>query len=250
MAAVEARVEAVVEAVLDAGLRASLEGGASEGAVRCCTAAREAGLLTHTAGGYMVKVRPDYYALSLPERLSCVGGESTEQLCKCLILENTRRKPLSGDEAAEAAAEAEANAGDEVTAGPPENPRFVCVVFQYRRKLDANKVADVVRSWAEERAPGKRSYNMRLAKRDANDRLSGYAHNGVVPLGMRCRDMRVLVSHHCLNLPGGTFFMGGGDVDVKLKSNVQRFVQATHAQVADITADTLMTDLLAAEGAD
>jgi len=231
-------VARAVEPNLRALLPSSGNAGVSDGVVRCCSAARAAGLLTHEAGGRIVKVRPDYYELSLPGRLSCVGGESTEELCKCLILENTRRKPLKGDEDAE---EAGGGEGD-VSAGPRENPRFVCVVFQYRRRLDAAKVGMLVRGWGGDRAPAKKCYNMRLAKPDANDALSGYAHNGVVPLGMRCRDMRVIVSHHITELPGGCLFMGAGDVDVKLKSDVRRFIEATGAEVEDITGEGLLTD--------
>mmetsp|Transcript_135155 Transcript_135155/g.252684 ORF Transcript_135155/g.252684 Transcript_135155/m.252684 type:complete len:92 (-) Transcript_135155:17-292(-) len=82
---------------------------------------------------------------------------------------------------------------------------------------------------------GRKQYNFRLVDEATNDRLSGYPHNAVTPLAMAA-DMPVVISDKILELADGTFWLGGGHVDLKMRVEAKNFVEIFAAASADITA--------------
>lgn len=54
---------------------------------------------------------------------------------------------------------------------------------------------------------------------DVSDQLSGYTHNAVTPIGMTT-PVPLLLSHKLKNLPDGQMWLGGGEVDLKMRVDV------------------------------
>ena len=103
-------------------------------------------------------------------------GAATAQLCKAMIMENTKVVDLT--------AEAAAAQG---------RVKYACVVLQYDGpKLNKEKMTHLVRKM-EGKAVGKKQYNMRMVSEEANLTLSGFEHNAVTPIGMAQR-MPIIVS--------------------------------------------------------
>ena len=153
------------------------------------------------------RVRGDYYDQELAWRRDVLGAATTAQLCKAMIMENTKLVDLT--------AEAAAAQG---------RVKYACVVLQYDGpKLNKEKMTDFVRKMEGKAAVGKKQYNMRMVSEEANLALSGFEHNAVTPVGMAQR-MPIIVS-----APLAAFeemWLGAGEVDLKLKVNVQQFVAA------------------------
>ena len=153
------------------------------------------------------RVRGDYYDQELAWRRDVLGAATTAQLCKAMIMENTKLVDLT--------AEAAAAQG---------RVKYACVVLQYDGpKLNKEKMTDLVRKMEGKAAVGKKQYNMRMVSEEANLTLSGFEHNAVTPVGMAQR-MPIIVS-----APLAAFeemWLGAGEVDLKLKVNVQQFVAA------------------------
>ena len=120
--------------------------------------------------------------------------------------------------------------------------KYICVVLQYAgAKLQKEKLTDVVRRMEGKNAVGKKQYSIRMVAQDVSDALSGFAHNAVTPLGMT-HPLPVLLSHHLKTLPDGQLWLGGGEVDLKLRFDVAelagKFAPAGRPlEFADVTED-------------
>lgn len=64
--------------------------------------------------------------------------------------------------------------------------------------------------------------------------MSGFEHNAVTPLGLRTPNMPVLIHSAITRLPGGHFWLGGGEVDLKLRFDTSSFLEHFKPVVADI----------------
>ncbi|KAK9785348.1 hypothetical protein WJX73_010804 [Symbiochloris irregularis] len=157
----------------------------------------------------------DYYDQPLEYRRQQLGAESIHQLCKSLVLENTKVR----------------NADPE----SPHSVRYFCVVIQYAAKLHAEKVRTFLHQQAAG-AVGRKQFNMRLAAEDEVQQLTGYGHNAVTPIGM-ATPLPVLLSHRIANLQPDFFWMGGGEVDLKVGMRVSEFVAKYRPIVMDCTHD-------------
>lgn len=80
----------------------------------------------------------------------------------------------------------------------------------------------------------KKNYHFNLAKSSDNDRLTGYLHNGVSPLGMT-EKVPIVLSKRILDLSPGFIWLGGGEKDVKLGLDVHEFIEKCSPFIADIT---------------
>ena len=170
------------------------------------------------------RVRSDYYEQLLPWRRDVLGASSVQQLCKSMIMENTKLTP---EEAAAAG-----------------RIKYVCFVLQYAgSKLHKEKMHDAVRAMEGAKAVGKKQYSIRMVSPEISDSLSGYPHNAVTPLGM-AHPVPVLLSHKLKSLPDGQLWLGGGEVDLKMRVDVTELVtKLVYEQAgrppsfADITED-------------
>jgi len=164
-----------------------------------------------------LSVEPGYYDQPLEWRCKRLCAGSVDELCKSIVLENTR---LDKD-------------------SDPQRVRCVLVIVQYVAKLvhaKHAKLIDAVQQIEASRglpAMGKKQYSFRLLDGDECASLTGFEYNAVTPLGL---DLPMLLSHKIAELPSGSFWMGGGHVDLKLNLGISETVDKLKATVADITA--------------
>ena len=159
--------------------------------------------------------------LSLPLSLS---------QCKTLCLENTRAREPVGTFAPEALA----------ALPPPQRAalaRFFLVVVQYSARLDTEALAKGLRALAGGAAPGK-AFNMRLACEDDAIGLTGYQHNAVTPVGVpgvADGSIPLILAAAITALRPPIFWMGGGEVDLKLGVGTAQFVAGYAPIVMGVT---------------
>lgn len=79
-------------------------------------------------------------------------------------------------------------------------------------------------------------YNMRLAPEAVSDELTGFEHNGVSPIALKTR-LPIVMSHKIAELRPDVFFLGAGEVDLKVGFSAADFVAAYKPMVMDITYD-------------
>lgn len=82
----------------------------------------------------------------------------------------------------------------------------------------------------------KKNFNLRLAPEEESDELSGFEHNAVSPIGFRT-EMPIILSHKIAQLNPRVFFVGGGEVDLKLGMLVDEFLKAYNPLIVDCTYD-------------
>ena len=101
--------------------------------------------------------------------------------------------------------------------------KYVCVLLQYANgKLNKEKLHDAVRKMEGKAAVGKKQYSLRMVAQETSDALSGFEHNAVTPIGMMT-EVPLLASSRIKALPEGKVWMGGGEVDLKLRFDVAEF---------------------------
>ena len=86
---------------------------------------------------------------------------------------------------------------------------------------------------------GKKQYSLRMVAPEVSDALSGCEHNAVTLLGMS-QPVPVLLSHPIRALPEGKVWLGGGEVDVKLRVDVAELCEkfkpcGRNCEFADVT---------------
>lgn len=67
--------------------------------------------------------------------------------------------------------------------------------LQYTARLNADKLKNIIHRLNGGRI-GKQYFNMRLCPEDVSDKLSGYEHNAVSPIGIKA-PLPVILSHRC-----------------------------------------------------
>ncbi|GLI67325.1 hypothetical protein VaNZ11_011512 [Volvox africanus] len=166
-----------------------------------------------------VRVPAEYYDRPLEFRRDCLGAASVNHLCKSIVMENTRaHESVTGWE-------------------DPRNSKYYCVIVQYTARLHADKLKVGVQELGG-RKFGRQYYNMRLATEEVNDTLTGFSHNAVTPICMR-EQLPILMSHRIAKLQPGEFWLGAGEVDLKVGLNVDEFITAYQPFVLDCTYDSL-----------
>ena len=75
---------------------------------------------------------------------------------------------------------------------------------------------------------------MRLVPEEINDELTGFAHNAVAPVGCATK-MPMIVSHKIAQLNPEIFWLGGGEVDLKLGLSWAEFAAVYRPYVVDCT---------------
>lgn len=218
-AAIEARLTAL-EARSGAAPAVALPPSEADASPTQARLAAELGAKGVTAHSF-VRVPADYYDHPLEWRRAALRAPSVAHLCKSLLLANTAHRPPPPGAALTRA---------QTAALSPH----VLVIVQYAAKLDAEKLRRHMITLAAGAAPAK-AFNMRLAPADVSDRLTGYSHNAVTPVGVATPGIPVVLSHAVAALDPPLFWMGGGEVDLKLGVDRAQFVAAYDPFVLDIT---------------
>lgn len=159
-----------------------------------------------------------YYDWTLEERRAFLKAPSTFHLCKTIVMENT--------------------AYNQKFAHEPYYFQYIAVVVQYEAKLSAEKIMKFAKNIQNQRAitnqVSKKGFHFRLADEAIAATLTGYGYNATTPFLMKT-DIPILLSEAVANLHPRYFWMGGGEVELKLGMSVDEFLKTTDAYVADIS---------------
>lgn len=107
-------------------------------------------------------------------------------------------------------------------------------MVQYTARLNQQKLEKFLHTLNQGKI-GKKAFHMRLAKEEDSERLTGYAHGGVTPVGLADDDVPVILSDAIAALRPDVFWLGGGETDLKMSFRADDFLAATGAFVADCT---------------
>eukprot|EP00850_Spirogloea_muscicola_P005416 SM000024S07878 [mRNA] locus=s24:1025102:1026357:- [translate_table: standard] len=146
-------------------------------------------------------------------RRALLGAATVHHLCKSIVMVNTQAGP------------------DLTDCRNANNSKYYVIVLQYTARLHAEKVRVFVHSLSGGQVPKKR-YNMRLAPEDESAELTAFEHNAVTPIGMRTR-IPVILSEAIIKLEPPFFWMGGGEVDLKLGMQTEDFISSVQPLIAD-----------------
>lgn len=163
------------------------------------------------------RANKDYYDLTLEQRKNILGAPSTYHLCKTIIMENT--------------------AYDESSSNDPYNPKYVAVIVQYEARLNAEKVMKTIRDYQNANSPKKLSrkcFHFRHADESVAHELTGYGYNAITPFLMK-NQIKVVLSSAVCELKPKYFWMGGGEVELKVGMSVEEFIQVCNPIIADLT---------------
>ncbi|KVH91947.1 uncharacterized protein LOC112529580 [Cynara cardunculus var. scolymus] len=150
------------------------------------------------------RVPSDYYDWSFESRRDILGAASIHHLCKSIVLVNTQ---------------AASNITD---CSDRQNSKYYVVVVQYTARFSAEAVKNFLYSLNNGKIPKKR-FNLRLAPEEISHKLTGYEHNGVTCVGMKT-DIPVILDEAIVKLRPDFFWLGGGDIDLKLGINTSEFI--------------------------
>jgi len=174
----------------------------------------------------MANIEPQiYFPWSLERRMEFLGAPSVESLCKTMIMENTNYREQNADD--------------------PHYVKYLVVVIQYCRNINAQKVLNYAKQYQnsyytekgdESKKIGAKGFKFRLASKQAMADLSGYEHNAVTPLFMKS-ELAVVLDEHIAELEPAYFWMGGGRLSLKLGISLEHFKAylGPRYQTADIT---------------
>ncbi|KAH0914922.1 hypothetical protein HID58_029368 [Brassica napus] len=156
------------------------------------------------------RVAPDYYDWPLESRRDVLGASSVDHLCKSIVLVNTQ---------------ASSNVLD---CSDRNNSKYYVVVVQYTARFNAEAVKNFLYSLNEGKIPKKR-FNLRLAPEETSIELTGFEHNSVTCVGMKtsipvCDGGVVILDEAIAKLRPDFFWLGGGEIDLKLGVRTSEFL--------------------------
>ncbi|KAL8064461.1 hypothetical protein ABFX02_01G092200 [Erythranthe guttata] len=150
------------------------------------------------------RVPSDYYDWTLEARRDILGAASIHHLCKSIVLVNTQ-------------------APADVTDCSNRNySKYYVVVVQYTARFNAETVKNFLYTLNDGKI-SKKKFNMRLAPEEISGKLTGYEHNGVTCIGMET-DIPVILDEAIVKLNPDFFWLGGGEIDLKLGIRTSEFV--------------------------
>ncbi|KAF8082947.1 hypothetical protein N665_0799s0006 [Sinapis alba] len=150
------------------------------------------------------RVSPDYYDWPLESRRGVLGASSVDHLCKSIVLVNTQ---------------ASSNILD---CSDRNNSKYYVVVVQYTARFNAEAVKNFLYSLNEGKIPKKR-FNLRLAPEETSIQLTGFEHNAVTCVGMKT-SIPVILDEAITKLKPDFFWLGGGEIDLKLGVRTSEFL--------------------------
>nr|XP_043628916.1 uncharacterized protein LOC122600278 [Erigeron canadensis] len=153
------------------------------------------------------RVPCDYYEWSFEARRDVLGAASIHHLCKSIVLINTQA------------------ASDVTDCSNRQNSKYYVVVVQYTARFSAERVKNFLYMLNNGKIPKKR-FNLRLAPEEISNKLTGYEHNGVTCVGMKT-DIPVILDEAIVKLHPDFFWLGGGEIDLKLGIRTSEFISFT-----------------------
>jgi len=201
-----------------------------------------------------VRVAGPYYDRPLSFRASRVGALSTAHLCKTMVMENTRAPAHVVDcSNPKLSKYYMVLVQYEATIDAEKLRRFVhqvrprvgahsaletCAPHPYNPFPSTFNPSHLISSPPNPQIPNPLTFQlgneveklpkvrvcMRMADEALSCELTGFGHNGVTPIGSATR-VPIVVSHRIAQLPG-RFFLGAGEVDLKVGVRAADFVRA------------------------
>ncbi|KAI8818929.1 uncharacterized protein EV422DRAFT_125553 [Fimicolochytrium jonesii] len=161
-----------------------------------------------------VHVESDYYDWPLEKRATRLAAPSPSHLCKTILFENTKYKPVDG-----------------VNELNPLYSRFYAVCVQYTDKLNAQRLGNFVKGLSgglnKGREQPRKNFNMRVASESSNEALTGFEKGGVCPFGMLQR-VPIILTENITKLDPPIMFLGAGHIDWKVGLPVDTFLDRQH----------------------
>nr|GMD98246.1 YbaK/prolyl-tRNA synthetase-related family protein [Ipomoea batatas] len=152
------------------------------------------------------RVATDYYDWPLEARRDALAAASIDHLCKSIVLVNTQA-PTSVTDCKD-----------------HNNSKYYLVVVQYTARFNAEAVKNFLYTLNDGKI-AKKKFNMRLAPEEISQSLTGYGHNAVTCVGMKT-DIPVILDEAITKLKPDFFWLGGGEVDLKLGIKTPEFIDA------------------------
>ncbi|XP_075517952.1 uncharacterized protein LOC142552176 isoform X1 [Primulina tabacum] len=150
------------------------------------------------------RVPSDYYCRPLEARRDVLSAASIHHLCKSIVLVNTQAP------------------SDVTDCGDRNYSKYYVVIVQYTARFNAESVKNFLYALNDGKI-SKKKINMRLAPEAASAKLTGYEHNGVTCIGMKT-DIPVILDEAIVKLKPDFFWLGGGEIDLKLGIRTSQFI--------------------------
>ncbi|GAB2209951.1 hypothetical protein Droror1_Dr00027180 [Drosera rotundifolia] len=104
----------------------------------------------------------------------------------------------------------------------PRNSKYYVVVVQYTARFNAEMVKNFLYSINGGEVP-KKKFSLRLALEETSATLTGYEHNAVRCIGMKT-EIPVILDEAIGKLSPDFFWLGGGEVDLKMGIRTTEFI--------------------------
>ncbi|EEF36509.1 uncharacterized protein LOC8276938 isoform X2 [Ricinus communis] len=150
------------------------------------------------------RVPSNYYDWSLDARRDVLCAASVDHLCKSIVLVNTQAP------------------SNVIDCSNRNNSKYYVVVVQYNARFNAETVKNYLYALNDGKI-AKKKFNMRLAPEETSVQLTGYEHNAVTCIGMKT-DIPVILDEAIARLSPDFFWLGGGEVDLKLGIRTSEFI--------------------------
>ncbi|KAJ8764208.1 hypothetical protein K2173_005388 [Erythroxylum novogranatense] len=149
-------------------------------------------------------VASDYYDCPLESRRHILDAASIHHLCKSMVLVNTQAPSYVID------------------CSDRSNSKYYVVVIQYTARFNAEALKNYLYALNNGKI-AKKKFNLRLAPEEVSAELTGYGHNAVTSIGMKT-DIPVILDEAIVKLHPDFFWLGGGEVDLKLGIRTSEFI--------------------------
>ena len=148
-----------------------------------------------------VRAPPEYYDEDLEFRRKTLNAPAVEHLCKSIVMENTK-----------------------IDGSNPEHTKYWLVIVQYSARLNNEKLRNFVINYHDGKLP-RSKVNMRLVAEKKSVELTGFVKNSVTPIGMKTQ-LPMVISKSITELVPDEFWIGAGEVDLKVGMPVSEFLKA------------------------
>lgn len=168
-----------------------------------------------------VRCPDDYYVWPLEKRRKYLAAPTTGHLTKSIVFHNTRFS--NGDEKPSYTADI-------------AKSQYVCCIVPYGSKINSDRLRTRIREMFAkrgEKVPPIKAFNYRLV--DCLP-VTGYEPNGVTPLGMKT-SMPVVIDRRIVELDPPFFWLGGGEVSLKWRVELDEFVKCFAPVVLDVAEE-------------
>ena len=154
----------------------------------------------------IVETPSDYYKMTLDQRKVIVGCIK-EALCKSVILENTLF-----DESIKC----------------PLYKKYYLTVVQYVSEFNAEKIVRLLRNYIANNFDvkvSKRQMHLRVAPKEIAYEMTGFTFNSIGPYLMKSEDLLILFPSKLYEIYPQYFFLGGGELELKVGLNINDFMK-------------------------